>query len=49
LPENSLAYHQATLSPYRGMRGTIVETDKYASTKASAKSVLDQIATGRID
>ena len=48
LPEDFLDYHQATLSPYRGMRGVIVETDEYRSAEACAKSVLDRIASGRI-
>ena len=49
LPDDFLAYHQATMSPYRGMRGVVVETDEYASAEVYAKSVLDGIATGRID
>ena len=48
LPEDFLDYHQATLSPYRGMRGGVVETDEYDSAEACAQSVLDQIASGRI-
>ena len=48
LPEDFLEYHQAALSPYRGMRGTVVETDKFPSAEACAKSVLDRIASGRI-
>ena len=48
LPENFLAYHQDTLSAYRGMRGAVVETNEYPSAEACAKSVLDRIAAGRI-
>ena len=48
LPADFLAYHQSTLSPYRGMRGAVVETDEYPSAEACAKSVLDRIASGRI-
>ena len=48
LPEDFLAYHQATLSPYRGMRGTVVETDEYPSAEACAQSVLERVASGRI-
>ncbi len=48
LPEDFLDYHQASLSPYRGMHGSVVETDEYPSAEACAKSVLDRIASGRI-
>ena len=48
LPEDFLAYHQATLSPYRGMRGAVVETDEYPSAEACAQSVLDRMGYGRI-
>ncbi len=48
LPEDFLAYHQATLSPYRGMRGVVVETDEYPSAEACAQSVLEQITAGRV-
>ena len=48
LPEDFLEYHRSTLSPYRGMRGAVVETDEYTSAEACAKSVLDRISTGRI-
>ena len=48
LPEDLLAYHQSTLSPYRGMRGAVVETDHYVSAKACTKSVLERIADGGI-
>jgi len=50
LPDDFLAYHQPTLSPYRGMpacrvrdadrRGPVVETDEYPSAEACAKAVL---------
>ena len=48
LPEDFLEYHQATLSPYRGMRGVVVETEEYSSAEACAKSVLGRIASGVI-
>ncbi len=48
LPEDFLDYHQSTLSPYRGMRGAIVETDQYPSAEACAQSVLDRITQSRI-
>ena len=43
LPEDFLAYHQATLSPYRGMRGPVTETEEYLSTEACASAVLDDL------
>ena len=48
LPDDFLAYHQATLSPYRGMRGPVVETDEYPSAEACARAILDKILSGRI-
>ena len=48
LRDDFLAYHQATLSPYRGMRGPVVETDEYPSAEACARAVLDKILSGRI-
>ena len=48
LPEDFLAHHQATLSPYRGMRGAVVETAEHPSAASCAKSVLERIASGRI-
>ncbi len=48
LPEDFLDYHQATLSPYRGMRGVVIETDEYPSAETCAKSVLGGIASGDI-
>ncbi len=48
LPEDFLEYHQAALSPYKGMRGTIVETDEFSSAESCAKCVLERIASGRI-
>lgn len=40
LPEDFLAYHQSTLSPYRGMRGPVVETDEYSSAESCVKDLL---------
>jgi len=44
----SLAYHQGTLSQYRGMRGPVHETDEHPSAEACARSVIDWIKSGRI-
>ena len=44
LPEDFLAYHQATLSPYRGMRGPVVETGEYPSAEAYARGLFDAMA-----
>ncbi len=43
LPEDFLAYHQATLSPYRGMRGPVIETNKYPSVETCARMVLTKL------
>lgn len=40
LPDGFLEYHQATMSPYLGMRGEIVETEEYVSAEVCAKVVL---------
>ena len=48
LPEDFLDYHQSTLSPYRGMRGAVIEADEHPSAEACAGSVLDGIAGGAI-
>ncbi len=48
LPDDFLAYHQATMSPYRGMRGAPVEKDDFPSAEVCAQSVLEGIVTGRI-
>ena len=43
-----LEYHQETLSPYRGMRSEIVETDRYPSREALFADLFRQIKEGRI-
>jgi len=40
LPEEFLEYHRSTMSPYRGMRGEVVETEEFAMADACAKSVV---------
>jgi len=40
LPDDFLAYHQATLSPYRGMRAPVVQTDAYPSAEACARRII---------
>jgi len=37
LLEDFLDYHQTTLSPYRGMRGPVIETDEFFSIEACVK------------
>lgn len=44
LPEDFLEYHRATMSPYRGMRGEIVETEEYATAQECSVSILAEIA-----
>lgn len=40
LREDFVEYHQATMSPYRGMRGEIVETEEYATAEECASGIL---------
>ena len=40
LPDDFLAYHQGTLSQYRGMRSPVIQTDEYPSAEVCAKAVL---------
>lgn len=44
LPKDFLEYHRATMSPYHGMRGEIVETDDYISAEVCAASILQKIS-----
>ncbi len=39
LMDGFLEYHRATMSPYRGMRGEIVETEDYQKAEECAKAV----------
>jgi hypothetical protein len=43
-----LEYHQETLSPYRGMRSKVFETDKYPTRDALFADLFKQIREGRI-
>ena len=43
-----LEYHQETLSPYRGTRSQIVETDKYSTREALFADLFKQIQEGRL-
>jgi len=45
LPDDFLAYHQVTLSPYRGMRGPVVETEEYPSIEACARALFGAMAS----
>lgn len=47
LPDGFLEYHRSTMSPYRGMRGEIVETEEYATAEECAKVVCGMIANSR--
>ena len=40
LPDGFLEYHRATMSPYRGIRGEIVETQEYATAEECAATIL---------
>ncbi len=48
LPEDFLAYHQATLFPYRGMRGPVIETEEHSCAEAGARSVLGRLREGSV-
>lgn len=48
LPDDFLTYHQGTLSQYRGMRGPVLETEKYLSAETCAKALLKYFANGEI-
>ncbi len=43
LPDDFLAYHQATLSPYRGMRGQVIETNEFDSAEECARRILSKL------
>jgi len=43
-----LEYHQETISPYRGMRSKVFETDRYPNREALFADLLKQIQEGRI-
>jgi len=43
-----LEYHQETMSPYRGMRSRVFETDKYPTREALFADLLKQIQEGEI-
>jgi hypothetical protein len=40
LPEDFLEYHQASFSPYCGIRGPVIETEEFASLEVCATNVL---------
>ncbi|VBB41675.1 conserved hypothetical protein [uncultured Desulfatiglans sp.] len=43
LPDDFLAYHQGTLSQYRGMRGPVIESEEFVSAQACAPIILGLI------
>lgn len=40
LPDDFLEYHRATMSPYRGMRGEIVETREFTTISDCVNRIL---------
>lgn len=44
LPDDFLEYHRSTISPYRGMRGEIVETEQYTSLVECVRLALQDSA-----
>jgi hypothetical protein len=47
LPDDFLEYHRATMSPYSGMRGEIVETEEFAAAEECAKAILRRISQSK--
>lgn len=45
LPDDFLDYHQGTMSPYRGMRGEVLETDDYATAEECVSRTLGTIVS----
>jgi len=45
LPEDFLEYHRATLSPYHGMRGPVIEDEEFTSAEACARAINNQMLT----
>jgi len=43
LPDDFLEYHQATMSPDRGMRGGIVVTEEFATAEECAASMISRL------
>ena len=43
LPDDFLAYHQGTLSQYRGMRGPVIQINEYPSADVCARLLIDRI------
>lgn len=43
LPADFLEYHRQTLSPYRGSRSVVTQTDDYPAPEACARAMLEKI------
>lgn len=43
LPVDFLEYHRQTLSPYRGTRGPVIDTDQYQTTEECARLCIERI------
>lgn len=43
LADDFLEYHRATMSPYHGMRGEIMETDEYVTAEECANAIIRRI------
>ena len=48
LSDDFLQYHRQTMSPYRGMREEIIETEEFAAAKGCTKYVLANIVSNWI-
>jgi len=45
LPEDFLEYHQRMLSPYRGVRDPVIETQDYFSSEECARSLIEKMGS----
>lgn len=44
LPADFLEYHRSTISPYRGTRREIIETERFATAEECAANILSRLA-----
>ncbi|MHB1001953.1 MAG: hypothetical protein ACYC27_22155 [Armatimonadota bacterium] len=47
LPDGFLEYHQATISPYRGMRGGITDIEHFASLSECLTTIINGIGSSK--
>lgn len=49
LQHDFLDYHRGTLSPYRGVRSEVVETEEYRTAEDCARAVLGKLPSHLVD